>query len=222
MNTNLKRGEGHDFDHESCDLTHITIGIGWNVANKQGEIPPQHYPGTSKQHQEHDLDVVAVLLNEEGKVSALGGYGGYGAEPGSSISQGDVVFHKAPRHSSGAIWLTTDNRTGAGDNGVDNEQIIVKLDDIDKKIHRIVFFVVIHDGKHRGQDFNQISRAYIQAVDGQERLICRYDLSEDITLRGCTAVSFGQVVRRGDEWCFQALGIQHESDRFAELLKPYL
>ena len=42
------------------------------------------------------------------------------------------------RHPSGKIWLTGDNRTGAGDG--DDEQIIVLLDQLDERglIHRQV------------------------------------------------------------------------------------
>ncbi len=217
MNTHLKRGEGIDYD--ACDLTQITVGLGWSRANKVGEIPALHYPGTSKPHQEHDLDVVAVLLDQDNKIGTLGGHD---ADFGSPSYESDVVFHKAPRPSSGAIWLTTDNRTGGGENDADHEQIIVNLDQIDPKYQRIVFFAIIHEGKHRGQSFAQINRAYIRASDAHGRLICRYELSEDPALRQYTAVSFAQVVRKGEQWCFHALGTAHESDRFAELLKPYL
>lgn len=217
MMTNLKRGEGVDICHDSCDFSQITIGLGWDVANLQGEIPAAHYPGMPRPHQEHDLDVVAILLNHEGKVAELGG-SGFAASP----NQGDVIFHKAPHHASGAIWLTADNRTGDGENGVDDEQIIVKLDQLEQKYQRIVFMAVIHDGKHRGQHFGQVRNAYIRAVDAQGQLICRYDLSQDQILTDASAMSFAQVERKGAEWHFTALGIAHESDRFVDLLKPYL
>jgi stress response protein SCP2 len=217
MTTSLKRGENLEFCRDSCDLSQITIGLGWDVATPNGEIPAPHYPGTARTHLEHDLDAVALLLNQAGKIAELGGI-----SHGHSTTPGDVIFHKAPRHASGAIWLTGDNRTGAGDADSDDEQIIVKLDAIDAAYHRIVFLVVIHDGRHRAQHFGQVKNAYIRALDAQGRIICRYDISDEHNLADCSAMTFAEVVRHGEGWQFRALGVPHQSDRFAELLKPWL
>jgi stress response protein SCP2 len=54
-----------------------------------------------------------------------------------NLFEGDVVYFNSMRHPSGHIWLTGDNRTGAGDG--DDEQIIVKLDSLDPKYDRILF-----------------------------------------------------------------------------------
>lgn len=216
MTTNLKRGENLEFCRDSCDLSQITIGLGWDVAVPTGEIPAPHYPGTPRVHQEHDLDAVALLLDANGKIRDLGGIG-----HGHASTPGDVIFHKAPRHPSGAIWLTGDNRTGGGHDG-DDEQIIVKLDLIAPLYQRIVFLAVIHDGKHRGQHFGQVKNAYIRALDAQGRIICRYDISDEQNLAGYSAMRFAEVVRSGEQWQFHALGIAHKSDRFVELLRPWL
>ncbi len=217
MTTNLKRGEGIDICHDSWDFSQITIGLGWDVANLQGEIPAAHYPGMPRPHQEHDLDVVAILLGADGKVFDLGGCNFNG-----SPNQGDVIFHKAPQHASGAIWLTGDNRTGAGEHGMDDEQIIVKPDQLAPHYQRILFLAVIHDGKHRSQHFGQVRNAYIRAVDAREQEICRYDLSQQPDFVAYSAMSFAELERKGADWHFTALGMPHESDRFVDLLKPYL
>lgn len=217
MTINLKRGENLEFCRDSCDLSQITIGLGWDVAPPTGDIPAPHYPGTSRAHQEHDLDAVALLLDATGKIRDLGGIG-----HGQTSIPGDVIYHKAPRHASGAIWLTGDNRTGAGESDRDDEQIIVKLDDIDPVYQRIVFLALIHDGKHRGQRFGHVHNAYIRALDAEGRIICRYDISDEHNLTSHSAMSFAEVVRHGDKWQFHALGIAHKSDRFAELLRPWL
>lgn len=217
MITNLKRGESIDICHDSWDFSQITIGLGWDVANLQGEIPAVHYPGMPRPHQEHDLDVVAILLNAQGKVAELGGCSFNGG-----TNQGDVIFHKAPQHASGAIWLTGDNRTGDGEHGMDDEQIIVKPDQLAPHYYRILFMAVIHDGKHRGQHFGQVRNAYIRAVDAMEQEICRYDLSQQQGMTEYSAMSFAELERKGADWHFTALGIPHESDRFVDLLKPYL
>jgi stress response protein SCP2 len=218
MGADLKKGEGFDFcAGDECDLSRITIGLGWDMASHPGDIPAAHYPGTPKPHEEHDLDAVAFLLGANGRVNDLGSNACGGSH---AVTGGDVVFHKAPHHPSGAIWLTGDNRTGEGDG--DDEQIIVKLDELDQKYHRILFLAVIHDGKHRGQHFGQVKNAFIHAVDANNRQICRYDISADASFTNYTSMTFAEVVRKGTGWRFQALGIPHESDRFTDLLKPYL
>ncbi len=208
------------------DLTKLTVGLGWAVANGHGEIPAVHYPGTPRPHQEHDLDMVALLLDETGKIAQLGGLGGGSDSFAGSIAspgQGDVVFHKAPRHSSGAVYLSGDNRVGveAGQLHADGEQIVVELDKLEPQYHRIVLMVMIHDGRHRSQNFGMVRDAYVRAMEANDQLIARLQISGNPALARFSALSFAELVRDGAGWKFEYLGVPHESDRFVNLLKPY-
>ena len=78
--------------------------------------------------QEFDLDAVAFLLDANGKVVNLG--------PQQDLIKSDVIFFNSQKHPSGHIWLTGDNRTGAGDG--DDEQIIVKLNSLSEQFQRII------------------------------------------------------------------------------------
>lgn len=116
---------------------------------------------------EYDLDVVAFLCGTDGKVHDLGK-----AENGKpTLTNGDVVFYNNLRHHSGQIWLTGDNRTGAGDG--DDEQIVVELNDLPEYYAKVVFVVQIYKGTENGQSFGKVQNAFIRAEDGKGREMVR-------------------------------------------------
>ena len=69
----------------------------------------------------------------------------------------------------------------------------------------IAFTVTIYDADVRGQNFGQVSNAFIRIVDettNQE--LIRYDLCEDFSIE--TAVVVGELYRHNGEWKFNAIG----------------
>ncbi len=107
-----------------------------------------------QKEEEYDLDVIAFLCNAAGKVTDLGN-----VENGKpTLVNGDIVFFNSLRHKSGQIWLTGDNRTGAGDG--DDEQIIVKLNSIDPKYEKIVFIVQIYNGENYSSTLEKCKMHY--------------------------------------------------------------
>lgn len=211
MVLSLKKGEAISLRKEESDLSQITIGLGWDMADpvqKKGFLnalfaaPPADY----------DLDAVAFLLDANGKVSSLGVQ--------NDLIGGDVVFFNSQKHPSGHIWLTDDNRTGAG-NG-DDEQIIVKLNNLSDKYQRILFVVSIYEGRKRAQHFGQLKNAFIRAVDNKGKELCRYDISAESHYDNMCSISFAEVIREANGWRFKALGTPHDSDDFVDVLKNYI
>ncbi|MGN0688444.1 MAG: TerD family protein [Oscillospiraceae bacterium] len=134
-----------------------------------------------------DLDTCAFLLGENGRVTC----------------DGDFVFYGNLSHSSGAVNHLGDNLTGEGDG--DDEQIKVNLAKVPANITRIAFTATIYDADTRGQNFGQVSNAYIRVVDettGTE--LIRYDLGEDFSIE--TALVVGEIYRHNGEWKFNAIG----------------
>lgn len=207
----LKKGEGVSLRKEENDLTQVTIGLGWDVAE-----PPQKKGFLSSMFgskpAEFDLDAVAFLLDANGKVASL--------VPQQDLIKGDVIFFNSQKHPSGHIWLTGDNRTGAGDG--DDEQIIVQLNNLSDKYQRILFVVSIYQGSQRQQHFGQVKNAYIRAVDGTGKELCRYDISSDPSYTNMCSLTFAEVVRQNGSWQFKAIGAPHPADSFVEILKNYL
>jgi tellurium resistance protein TerD len=134
-----------------------------------------------------DLDAAAFLVGENGKV----------------VSDSDFVFFNNLKHSSESVIHMGDNLTGEGEG--DDEQIKVILSKVPQNISKIAFTVTIYEAETRGQNFGQISNAFIRLCNeetGEE--IIRYDLGEDFSVE--TAVVVGELYRYGAEWKFNAIG----------------
>jgi tellurium resistance protein TerD len=134
-----------------------------------------------------DLDACAFLLHADGKAKGIE----------------DFVFYNNLVAGNGSVEHTGDNRTGAGDG--DDEQIKVDLSLVPGHIHRIGITVTIHDAVARGQNFGQVSNAFVHVLDElDEREVLRFDLGEDFSVE--TAVVVCELYRHGNDWKFQAVG----------------
>lgn len=210
---NLRKNERGD---DVYDLSTVTIGLGWDV-RKQGGFFERLFGGNSGP--EYDLDAIAFLLDKNGKVADMGRTlpGSYGREV--VLYQSDVIYFNSMRHPSGKIWLTGDNRTGEGDG--DDEQIIVKLDELDERYQKIVFVVSIYQGLVNRQHFGLIENAFIRAVDARGREITKFSLSGDASMKGMCSMVFAEAYRHNGDWKFRAIGEPHRTDNFIEVLVPY-
>lgn len=219
MAINLVKGQTIDLRKndkgESFDLTKVTMGLGWDVRQKNTGFLGKLF---GPKEEEFDLDAIAFLLDGNDKIRNLGiTVNQNGRQVG--LFEGDVIFFNSMRHPSGNIWLTGDNRTGAGDG--DDEQIIVKLDALDPIYQKIVFVVSIYQGKQNNQHFSMVENAFIRAVDAKGKEITRYSLSGDASLNGMCTMVFAEAYRKDDGWKFRAIGEPHPTDSFLEVLKKY-
>lgn len=214
MAISLKKGEGVNLRKDENDLSTVTIGLGWDVAQEKKGLLGSLFGG--KPEEDYDLDAIAFLLQQDGKVHSLGRAAPDGTP---TLVESDIVFFNNLKHPSGKIWLTGDNRTGAGDG--DDEQIIVKLNELDPKYTSIIFVVAIYDGQKRKQSFGKVQNAFIRAVDGKNRELCRYDISADSSYNQYRSFTFAEVMRQGSGWEFKAVGIPHETDRFVDILRNH-
>lgn len=134
-----------------------------------------------------DLDAAAFLTKDNDKVA----------------SDEDFVFYNNLKHKSGAVEHMGDNRTGEGEG--DDEEIKIDLAKVPASVAKIAFTVTIDQAQERGQNFGQISNAYIRVVDvATNRELIRYDLGEDYSIE--TAVVVGELYRHGSDWKFNAIG----------------
>lgn len=221
MAINLVKGQTIDLrkndQGESFDLSTVTIGLGWDIRKKSGGLFGKLLGG---KEEEFDLDAIAFLLDKNGKVADLGKTTKTSDGRNLSLYQGDVIFFNSMKHPSGNIWLTGDNRTGAGDG--DDEQIIVKLDSLDPKFEKILFIVSIYQGRQRNQHFGGVENAFIRAVDNKGKEIARFNLSGDATYNNMCSMIFAEVYRKDGTWKFRALGDPQPADSFVEVLKSYV
>ncbi len=134
-----------------------------------------------------DLDAIGFLLGSNEKVRL----------------DSDFIFFNNKKSADGSVVHTGDNLTGAGDG--DDETLTVDLDKVPADVQKIVFAVTIYQAAERGQNFGQVSQAYIRVVNNADsKEVARYDLSEDSSVE--TAVIFGELYRNAAEWKFRAVG----------------
>jgi stress response protein SCP2 len=223
MAINLQKGQTIDLRKndlgDAYDLSTVTIGLGWDVRKKHGGGSfLSKLLGSEEKEEEYDLDAIAFLLDSHDKVASLGRTI---QQNGRTIGlyEGDVVFFNSMRHPSGQIWLTGDNRTGAGEG--DDEQIIVKLDSLDQRYQKILFVVAIYQGRQKHQHFSMVENAFIRAVDNHGKEIARFSLSGDATYSNMCSMVFAEVYRKDGTWKFRAIGEPHTTDTFVDILKQY-
>ena len=136
---------------------------------------------------EFDLDASTFLLGANGKCP----------------TDQEFIFYGNLKHPSGAAQSMGDNRTGNGEG--DDEQIKIDLSKVPANIEKIAFTCTIHEADERGQNFGQVSNAFIRIVDeatGEE--LVRYDLGEDFSIE--TAIVVGELYRHSGGWKFNAIG----------------
>lgn len=115
----------------------------------------------------------------------------------------DFIFYNNLKHESGAIEHLGDNLTGEGEG--DDEQIVIDLSLIPARITKINFTVTIHEADERGQNFGQVSNAYVRVVNQEnDEELLRYDLGEDFSVE--TAIVVAQLYKHNGEWKFNAIG----------------
>ncbi len=214
MAISLQKGQGVSLKKNENDLSLVTIGLGWDVKEEKKGFLGNLF---NQKEEEYDLDVIAFLCGPEGKILDIGERDSSGKP---TLNNGDVIFYNSMRHNSGTIWLTGDNRTGEGEG--DDEQIIVKLNDIPAAYSKIAFIVQIYKGEERGQNFGKVKNAYIRAVDARDREMTRFDLSGGSQYTDCRSMLFAELDRQGNDWKFNAIGAPSSSDTFITFLKQYI
>lgn len=133
-----------------------------------------------------DLDVSIFILGNNAKL----------------VNENYFVFYNNLTSPDGAVEHTGDNLTGAGDG--DDEKIVVDLSKIGSDVAEICFVVTIHHADTKRQNFGQIRNSFIRIVDTNNTELVKYELDEDFSIE--TAVEFGRLYKRNDEWKFEAVG----------------
>jgi len=134
-----------------------------------------------------DLDASVFILGDNKKI----------------LSDQHFVYFNNLKSPDGAVQHTGDNLTGEGDG--DDEQIKVDLSAIDPRATEICIVVTIYDAESRRQNFGQVRNSFVRVFDTTTNVdILKYELEEDFSIE--TAVEFGRIYKRNDEWKFEAIG----------------
>ncbi len=139
-----------------------------------------------------DLDASAFLLDASGKVT----------------KDNDFIFYNNLKSDTEAVVHTGDNLTGEGEG--DDEVILIDFTKLPENIEKVAITVTIHDADVRGQNFGQVSNAYVRVakrsgsndMEGQE--ILRYDLMEEFSVE--TALVVCELYKHNGAWKLNAVG----------------
>lgn len=135
-----------------------------------------------------DLDASVFVLGENKKL----------------LSDSHFIFYNNLKTPDGGVEHTGDNLTGDGDG--DDEQIKVDLSKIDAQATEICIVVTIHEAEARRQNFGQVRNSFVRIFDTNSNAeILKYELEEDFSIE--TAVEFGRIYKRNNEWKFEAVGM---------------
>jgi tellurium resistance protein TerD len=134
-----------------------------------------------------DLDASAFLIDKNGKAGGIE----------------DFIYYNNLVGGDGSVVHTGDNLTGDGEG--DDEQIKIDLLKVPAHVDKVAISVTIHDAIARGQNFGQVSNAFVRVVnETNEQEVIRYDLGEDFSVE--TALVICELYRHQGEWRFNAVG----------------
>ena len=153
-----------------------------------------------------DLDACAFMLGANGKVR----------------KDSDFIFYGNLQSEEGAITHTGDSLVGGS--GGDDETLFIDFTKVPQDVEKIAITVTIYEAQERGQNFGQVSNAYVRVARrtsesdhvGIEEL--RYDLGEDFSIE--TALVICEIYRSGATWKFNAVGAGYQGGLYA-LCKAY-
>jgi len=131
MAISLSKGGNINLSKTAPTMNKVDLGLGWNPRVTDGKA--------------FDLDAVAFLTGEDGKVRV----------------DGDFIFFNQKTSPCGSVNHKGDNRTGDGDG--DDEAISVDLSKVPADVAKIVFAVTIHEGQQNGQNFGQVDKVEVQS-----------------------------------------------------------
>ena len=110
-----------------------------------------------------------------------------------------LVFYNNEQTPDKSVTKTPDARD-AGE-----EEILIKIAELDSRIEEISLVVTIHEAIERGQSFGQIQEAGIKIFNADtDEEIAFYDLDENFKAE--TSVQVGSFYKHGDGFKFQAVG----------------
>ena len=143
-----------------------------------------------------DLDASAFLLNADGKVR----------------KDEDFIFYGNLKSSDGSVTHTGDNLTGEG--AGDDEVLIIDFSKVPADIQKIAITVTIYDAQVRGQNFGQVSNAYVRVArmanenDMVGTEVLKFDLAEEFSVE--TALVVCEIYKNNGEWKFNAVGAGYQ------------
>ncbi|MFF5517876.1 TerD family protein [Streptomyces coeruleorubidus] len=140
--------------------------------------------GWSSPTGEGDADVSVLLLNADGKVR----------------SDADFYFYNNPVAADGSVQLLGKEPTGDGS----EDRISFDLTAVPADVERIV----VAASRYEGARFGELNDLKVTLADAGGESLLRFVIDDAGPV---SAIIFGELYRRGEEWKFRAVGQGYES-----------
>ena len=182
MAISLQKGQRISLSKEGKTLTKVCIGVNWGAIEKKGLFGKMKKTAV-------DLDASVGIYSEDKRLI-------------------DRVFFGKLSSDTGAIIHSGDDLTGDmdGDDGLDNEVIVVNLPKIRDDAAQIVFVL----NSFQGQDFASIPFASIRIYEGTpdrvDEVFATFDIANDTTFSGKVSMVMGKLYRHSGTWKFTSIG----------------
>lgn len=181
MAVSLQKGQRISLEKDDgSQIKQMCVGVNWGAMEKKG-----FFGGKKKVAVDLDASCATFSANKE----LL-----------------EVVFFNNLRGQG--IQHSGDDRTGDldGDDGLDNEVIVVSLDNVAANVDQIVFVL----NSFQGQDFKDIPFAAIRLYEGTPTKVnsihATFDIANDPKFAGAVSMVMGKLYKNNGQWKFTAVG----------------
>lgn len=194
MAISLQKGQRISLEKGGKSLEKMCVGVNWGAIEKKslfGRIKKEAV----------DLDASVGLFNQDKQLM-------------------DVVYFGQLGSKCGSIKHSGDDLTGDmdGDDGLDNEVIVVDLTRIPANVSQLVFVL----NSFQGQDFASIPFASIRIYEGTpdrvDNIIATYDIANDASFSGKVSMIMGKLYRHGEAWKFTSIGDSTKDKKLEQTL----
>lgn len=195
MAINLQKGQRISLEKGGQSLEKICVGVNWGAIEKKGMLGKVKKVAV-------DLDASVGLFAENNQLI-------------------DKVYFGQLVSKCGSIRHSGDDLTGDvdGDDGLDNEVIIVDLTRVPANISQVVFVL----NSFKKQDFASIPFASIRIYEGTpdrvDEVVAKYDIANDASFAGKISMILGKLYRHGTAWKFTSIGDASTDAKLNETLK---
>ncbi|SFP89198.1 tellurium resistance protein TerZ [Nitrosomonas cryotolerans] len=189
MAISLQKGQRINLEKDGGgELSQMCVGVNWGAIEGKGL-----FGGKKKEAVDLDASCVTFDANKQALEIVY-----FGQLRGQGI------------HHSG------DDRTGDmdGDDGLDNEVIMVNLNEVSPAVEQIIFVL----NSFQGHDFKTIPFASIRLYEGTpsrvDNIHAKFDIANDPQFAGSVSMVLGKLYKNNGKWKFTAIG---ETTRDREL-----
>jgi len=181
MAISLSKGQRISLEKDDGgQMTQMCVGVNWGAIEKKG-----FFGGIKKEAVDLDASCATFVAKKElQEVIYFGQLKGTGIQHSGDDLEGDMD----------------------GDDGLDNEVIVVNLNQISTNVDQIVFVL----NSFQGHDFKTIPFASIRLYEGTptrvDKIHATFDIANDSKFAGSVSMIMGKLYKKDGKWKFSAVG----------------